>query len=237
MLLSRLDHALLMGARRFYLSSEDGTGGGGGATGPAGPTGATGATGATGTTGATGATGANDGRPEGITPEVERYFGGIIASERKQAADKAKQEAKDAADAAATKAASDKALEEAKAKNDFAAAEQQLTDRATTAEGERDALKIKNQKLLDAMKQGVEADWKKLPETLAKLFKGADDDYLARYEFLTDPDVQAAVTAFEDKQRRPNGNTPDPRRRQGDEGTKPEQERRALQSSGSYSAM
>lgn len=232
MLLSRLEHGLLMG-RRFYLSPE-GDGPSGGATGPAGPTGATGATGTTGTTGTTGATGTSgDGAPEGITPEIQRYFGNVLARERRDAADKARQDAADAQAKLERDAAAQRQIDEAAAKGEFETAKQALESRAKTAEQERDEVKQRNERLTAAMQQGVEADWAKLPDPIAKLYKGAADDYLARYEYLKDPDVQAAVKVVEDK-RRPNGPIRDPERN-GDERPKPEQERAALASSGSYS--
>lgn len=231
MLISRLDHALLMGRPRFYLQAAGDDPGGGGA--PAGPTGGAGASG---TTGATGATGSNDGKPEGVTPEIQKWVGDLLAATRRDAETKARQEAKDAADEAERKRQEQADQAELEAKGEFDTVKQQLTTRATTAEGERDTLRTTNQELLDAMKEGVEADWKSIPEVIAGLYQGKDDDYLARYKYLKDPKVQAAIKAMEDKgQRRPPGNTPDPRRNGG--ANDAEQERRALQGTGSYSAM
>lgn len=233
MRLQRLEHSLLKGGPRLYLAPPGDGGEGGG--GPAGPDGATGATGASGATGTAGATG-TEGRPEGITPEVAAYFGGIIAKERREAEAKAKQEAKDEAERQAAQERQRKEQADLEAKGEFDTVKQQLEQRATDAEGERDSLRVTNQKLLDALKLGVESEWKEIPETIAKLFRGAEDDYLARYEYLKDPDVQAAIKEFQDKRGVPPGNRPDPRRRDGEQNTV-EQERRQLQGSGSYSAM
>lgn len=101
-----------------------------------------------------------------------------------------------------------KEIDDAAAKGEFETAKQQLEADLTTAKTEATTLKGENDQLKEAMKAGLEAGWKDLPEEVRKLGEKqhADDDVLGRWTFLHDPDTKALVAKLTDKGERKAGN-------------------------------
>lgn len=176
-----------------------------------------------------------DDKPEGVTPEVAAYFGKVIAAERKAAADKAKQDAKDEAERKAQADADAKKVADDEAKGEYEAVKETLTKRATDAEAERETLKTKADRLEAVMKTSVDADWKLIPEDILSFYTGAEDDVLARYEFMQKPAVLKAIEAKRNPERKVKGHQPDPPR--GGEQNGVESERRALAANPNYRPM
>jgi hypothetical protein len=108
----------------------------------------------------------------------------------------------------------------AKAREDEAAKKGEFETLAQQRESERDAakadaktLKADNDALREAMKAGLEAGWKDLPESVRKLGEKQhpEDDVLGRWTFLHDPDTAALVKQLAGKEPPKRGNGGDPK--------------------------
>jgi len=104
-----------------------------------------------------------------------------------------------------------------KEKQQREAADQKATEEAAEKRGEYEALAKKREaerdeartqvaaltaeidQLKTAMTTGLDEEFGKLPATVQKLWKGANDDVLGRFSFLHDADVQKLVTELEEK--------------------------------------
>lgn len=183
-------HRFLLHNSREFLQQADPPGGG-----PAGPTGSTAST--------------------GVTGEENRTFtqselGKIVADERKKAADAARadmQKKLDDEKERADKEARDAAL---KAQGDFETLENQLKAERADFETRATTAEARLKEVEEAMNTGLEASWSKLPESVTKLYQGAQDDVLAKWKWLNNADVQALVTQLGGNGQRRPGNTPNP---------------------------
>lgn len=137
--------------------------------------------------------GSSDGKVT-FSKEQQDEIGRLLSKERKAAADKARADAKAEADAAAEQARKDKEAEDAKKAGDFEKVESTLKADLDAARTEATSLKGENDQLREAMKAGVDAQWKDLPPALQLAGKViAEDDVLGRWNFLNDPDVVKQV--------------------------------------------
>jgi len=139
-----------------------------------------------------GKTGGSEGEIK-FTPEEQAFINALVAKEKREAKAAAKAEADAAATAAEEERRATAAAEEAKKRGDFEAVENQLKADVETAKSEAKRLKAENDTLREAMKTGIEARWKDVPEKIAKLYKGDEADVIGRWNFLNDPDVAELV--------------------------------------------
>lgn len=202
MQLSRLERSLLFASRHF-LSPDDGSGGGNNDSSSDASANAGGQSGDK-------SEGEKGEKKVEFTAEQQEHIGKLLSKERKAAADKAKADAKSETDAAAEQSRKDKEAEDARKAGDFEKVETTLKNDLETAKGEVKTLTEQNQALRDAMKTGVEAQWKELPASLqvAGKFIG-EDDILARWNYLHDADVQKQIAeANKADPKRGNGRDP-----------------------------
>lgn len=157
--------------RWFPLFSPDGEGGGGEPQGPSGASGPSGPTGPMGTSGPA--------EPV-ITPELQKIIDTRAAAARKEGEAKAQEKID-----AAKRAADDKAEQDRKvAAGEFDAVRVDLEAKHKTAQAERDDYKDRYEKAIDAIKPGVEANWKDLPAEVTAIYDGAEGDVLAMAAFI-----------------------------------------------------
>lgn len=157
------------------LTDDDGTGGGTGGTGPAGPGG-----GASGATGSTGATGASGPAPITFTAEQEAEINRRAAAARKEGERAAEQAIKDANDAAEKKRKDDIEVE----RGNFIPVREGLEKERDGFKTERDAIQARFDTVIAQLKPGVDADWAAFPAELKAAYQGADDDVVAKSEYL-----------------------------------------------------
>lgn len=203
MRLSRLESSLLRCSRGPFLSppGDDGGGGGNGGGGEEikpkeGEEG-------------------DGGEGGGNLPQTDAEFAAWKESTRKHLTAEIRRTVKADLDAERTRADAEaqrqREADEAAAKGDFETAKQQLTTDLTAAQGERDTLKTENDALREAMKVGVEAQWKELPAALQLAGKFiAEEDVLGRWTYLNDPDVQKQIKEAGKERNRGNGADPNP---------------------------
>jgi hypothetical protein len=110
----------------------------------------------------------------------------------------------------------DREAAEQKRKEKEAAEAGKFEELATTRERERDeakteatSLKAENDQLREAMKVGVEAQWKGLPAALQLASKFIpEEDVLGRWTYLNDPDVQKQIKDSDKEVARGSGRDP-----------------------------
>ena len=142
-----------------------------------------------------------------FTPEQQRVFNEAVAREKREAREAAERKFRDEAAAAEQKRKDEAAAEAAKAAGKFDEVEGKLKGDLQTVTGERDSLKAENDRLREAMKSGIEARWGEVPEKVRKIYKGSEDDVLARWEFLHDADIADLVkTLAGETKETPRGN-------------------------------
>lgn len=165
--------------------------------------------------------------PDGKGDDLDRIEG--LGDKGKEAIRKERADAKAARDEAKTlkderdallKDKTDREEADAKAREDEAKQKGEFEKLATEREQERDAakadaktLKADNDALREAMKAGIEAGWKELPESVRKLGEKQhpEDDVLGRFQFLNDPDTAALVKQLTGKEPPKRGNGGDPK--------------------------
>lgn len=113
-------------------------------------------------------------------------------------------------DAAAKKARQEREEAEAKARGDFEVVENQLRVDLASAEEEAQKLRETNQRFTDVVNRMLEDQWNPLPEEIREMYTGADDDVLAKLDFL--PRARRLVERFTSSSETPpplRGNGPD----------------------------
>lgn len=131
-----------------------------------------------------------------FTPEQEKDINGRIASARRQAEADAKAKfEKDATDRAEQEQTERerKAQEE---RGEFDKVRTGIESERDTFKAERDDFKTKYEKALETITPGVTAQWKDLPPEVTKMYRGAEDDVLAKHAFIADTaDLVKTLTA------------------------------------------
>jgi hypothetical protein len=99
--------------------------------------------------------------------------------------------------------------DDAKKAGDFEKVETQLRTDLDAAKSEATSLKAENDQLREAMKVGVEAQWKDLPPALQLASKFIpEEDVLGRWTYLNDPDVQKQIKDSDKEVARGSGRDP-----------------------------
>ena len=148
-----------------------------------------------------------DKKPE-IPPDVQEYFNGIIAAEKRRAKDDAKAEFDAAKAAADQKAADDKKVSDEEAKSNYEAAKLLIEKERDDAKGSLTTVTAERDRLLGMIKSDVEATWKDLPAEVVEMYDGEDTDLLAKKDFMTKMEkVIVKLTGSKDKKR---GHVEDP---------------------------
>lgn len=152
--------------------------------------------------------GKGTGKPEGITPEIEAFFGNLIAKATRDGKRKGKDDADAAHTAAQQQAEADRKRQEQEAAGEYETAKATLTKDRDDAITERDSIKAERDEYRDLVTKDVEAAWDKLPEEVREAYDGEDDDVLAKKRHMTRmAKVIEKLTAEEAKP----GNGPNPK--------------------------
>lgn len=154
-----------------------------------------------------GDTGKN-GKPEGITDDIQKWVSGLIAKAERDGKRKGKEAAEAAIQTTREQEEADRKRAADEAKGDYETAKKAISDerdgfktRAEQAEAERDAFR-------DLVTKDVEAAWDKLPEEIREAYDGEDDDVLAKKRHMRRmAKVIEKLTAEEAKP----GNGPNPK--------------------------
>lgn len=196
MLLSRLERSLLTAQRGPFLAPDDGSGGGGGGNDDGKPDSAN-----------PGGNQGEQGRPT-FTAEQQKEIDRIAAKARREGQDAGKAEAEQARKDAEEQARKDREAADLKAKGEFEALEQTLRADLASATGERDQFKAQAARLTAAIDAVLTEEWTALGDDVREYYPGADDDPLAKLEWL--PKGRALLAKLHPEKPAP-GNRPDRR--------------------------
>lgn len=144
----------------------------------------------------------------------------LIAREKRDAATKARADAKAERDAADAQTRTEAERKKAEERGEFEKVRGDLERERDEARTERDALKADAQRHREAIAAALDADWKKLPDAVRDAYSGPDDDPLARLAWLPKGKALADGLAQRDDRVRGNGRDPLP----GGRGRLPEDE-------------
>lgn len=148
--------------------------------------------------------GETGGNPVTFTKEQNEAIGRMISEERKKAADAAKTELQQQIDAARQKDEDERTAADLKAKGEYEALEADLKSKLQAAQDDAKQARAELKRYQEAIDAALKPVSEKVPEKVMKLYPGAEDDPLAKWEFIHRDATQDLIKDLAGEEQKPN---------------------------------
>lgn len=132
-----------------------------------------------------------NGKPDGVTDEIQTWINGLMANERKTARQQGKKDAEDAAETQRKKDADEAQRTKDEQAGEYEKAKTSLTNERDTAITERDGLKTENDALTAYFTAQYDVALKDMPEAITAFAPEDDASFETKSRWLTKAQEQA----------------------------------------------